>query len=227
METGKTAKYFKYAIGEIILVVIGILIALSINNWNEQRKISNKEKELLTEIYTYIKYDTIQLKKEYYDLQKVVSYGNFIKKKFQDNSPYEKKLDTAFVLISEGYVTEVNYSTYNRIENVGLEIIKNDSIRTLMTQYYERSKHLKYIEDYFENTKFFRQQIYPKYFKSYRHSTYAIPIDYESLKINSEFNIALDYGLNDAKFFMRFSKIKKMEAKALLKLIKKEIQIKN
>ena len=38
METGKTSKYLKYAIGEIILVVIGILIALQINNWNENRK---------------------------------------------------------------------------------------------------------------------------------------------------------------------------------------------
>jgi hypothetical protein len=38
MEKNKTGKYFKYAIGEIILVVIGILIALSINNWNEDRK---------------------------------------------------------------------------------------------------------------------------------------------------------------------------------------------
>ncbi|MCI4666652.1 MAG: DUF6090 family protein [Bacteroidia bacterium] len=35
---GKTGKYFKYAIGEILLVVIGILIALGINNWNENRK---------------------------------------------------------------------------------------------------------------------------------------------------------------------------------------------
>lgn len=38
METGKTTKYLKYAIGEIFLVVIGILIALQINNWNEVRK---------------------------------------------------------------------------------------------------------------------------------------------------------------------------------------------
>ncbi|NNL79184.1 MAG: hypothetical protein HKO67_01725, partial [Flavobacteriaceae bacterium] len=38
MEAGKTSKYLKYAIGEIVLVVIGILIALQINNWNEDRK---------------------------------------------------------------------------------------------------------------------------------------------------------------------------------------------
>jgi hypothetical protein len=38
MEKNKTGKYLKYAIGEIILVVIGILIALSINNWNENKK---------------------------------------------------------------------------------------------------------------------------------------------------------------------------------------------
>jgi len=36
MKQNKTAKYFKYAIGEIVLVVIGILIALHINNWNEE-----------------------------------------------------------------------------------------------------------------------------------------------------------------------------------------------
>ena len=38
METGKTSLYIKYAIGEIILMVIGIHIALQINNWNEHRK---------------------------------------------------------------------------------------------------------------------------------------------------------------------------------------------
>ena len=42
---GKTGKYFKYAIGEILLVVIGILIALQINNWNEQQKDNKLEQE--------------------------------------------------------------------------------------------------------------------------------------------------------------------------------------
>ncbi len=38
MEKNKTGKYLKYAVSEIVLVVIGILIAISINNWNENRK---------------------------------------------------------------------------------------------------------------------------------------------------------------------------------------------
>ena len=47
MNEGKTANYLKYAIGEIILVVIGILLALQVNNWNEARKDRAKEKVIL------------------------------------------------------------------------------------------------------------------------------------------------------------------------------------
>jgi hypothetical protein len=43
LSEGKTGKYFKYAIGEIVLVVFGILIALSINNWNENKKERKEE----------------------------------------------------------------------------------------------------------------------------------------------------------------------------------------
>jgi len=50
METGKTSRYLKYAIGEILLVMIGILLALQVNNWNEGRKARNAEKELVQNI---------------------------------------------------------------------------------------------------------------------------------------------------------------------------------
>ncbi|MFD1004965.1 DUF6090 family protein [Winogradskyella aquimaris] len=52
----KTSKYFKYAIGEIILVMIGILLALQVNNWNEERKHHKSEKEF----YKGIAYDLNQ-----------------------------------------------------------------------------------------------------------------------------------------------------------------------
>ena len=46
----KTGKYFQYAIGEIILVMIGILLALQVNNWNEDRKERTSEQKILNEI---------------------------------------------------------------------------------------------------------------------------------------------------------------------------------
>lgn len=55
------SKYSRYAIGEILLVVIGILIALQINNWNENRKNNTKEQFLLASINKEFKANKIQL----------------------------------------------------------------------------------------------------------------------------------------------------------------------
>jgi hypothetical protein len=53
----KFQKYFRYAFGEILLVVIGILIALQVNNWNEQRKQDDEFKVTLEQIYNALKID--------------------------------------------------------------------------------------------------------------------------------------------------------------------------
>jgi len=57
----KTGMYLKYALGEIILVVIGILLALQINNWNENRINQQKEKLILKELHNEFKSNKIQL----------------------------------------------------------------------------------------------------------------------------------------------------------------------
>ncbi len=61
LSEGKTGKYFKYAIGEIILVVIGILIAVSINNWNEARKDKITEQKVLKTLKSDFKSNLTQL----------------------------------------------------------------------------------------------------------------------------------------------------------------------
>ena len=61
MEKNNTTKYFKYAIGEIALVVIGILIALSINNWNENRKESGYLNLVYQQLQKDLKADTLNV----------------------------------------------------------------------------------------------------------------------------------------------------------------------
>ena len=58
---GKKGSYYKYAFGEIILLVLGILIALSINNWNEERKNNLIEKKLILNIIKDLRLDSIYI----------------------------------------------------------------------------------------------------------------------------------------------------------------------
>ena len=51
----KTGKYFKYAIGEVILVMVGILLALQVNNWNEEKKTTLLEEKVLRELRETLK----------------------------------------------------------------------------------------------------------------------------------------------------------------------------
>ena len=57
IKENKVGKYLLYAIGEIVLVVIGILIALQINTWNEDRKQSTSEDEFITSVKNDLKQD--------------------------------------------------------------------------------------------------------------------------------------------------------------------------
>ena len=56
---GKTSQYLKYAIGEIVLVMIGILLALQVNNWNEDRKLKTELNSILKTVKEDLKTDTI------------------------------------------------------------------------------------------------------------------------------------------------------------------------
>lgn len=62
LRNGNTKRYIKYAIGEIFLVMIGILLAVQINNWNEDRKTENELKNILKTISADLQRDTLVAK---------------------------------------------------------------------------------------------------------------------------------------------------------------------
>jgi hypothetical protein len=93
----KTSKYFKYAIGEIVLVVIGILIALQINNWNEVRKENQKEKATLQRFLNDLKADSINFKTN-------LNYINSIDSLHIKIYAYSRKLDSTIAFQNPTYI---------------------------------------------------------------------------------------------------------------------------
>lgn len=114
METGKTAIYFKYAIGEIVLVVIGILIALQINNWNEHQKSIKKEAEVI-----------VSLKQE------ITSNINDLEKTLKINESFIIKTDSLLEILNGDLKELHTTSTIARAfdyETLSIEIPELDNI---------------------------------------------------------------------------------------------------
>ena len=138
MEKNKTGKYLKYAIGEIILVVIGILIALQINNWNEKRKIKHKEtivlKELLTSINSDLKayenFSEPKIERKKRGLDSLFTYV-FDKKEIKDSLFID-----FYTNMSQDIFLRFDSGPFEGLKSSGLDIISNDSLRTAINNAY-------------------------------------------------------------------------------------------
>jgi hypothetical protein len=131
LSEGKTGKYFKYAVGEIILVVIGILIALQINNWNEDRKNRTIEKETLSSLKSDLQSALEQLEtkinqnKGYRILDSILLDAIYYKKEIPVDSLENLTLKHIW---SPGFDPELG--TLNEILSSGkMEIIKNVELK--------------------------------------------------------------------------------------------------
>jgi hypothetical protein len=136
MEKNKTGKYLKYAIGEIVLVVIGILIALSINNWNEHRIEENQLKEYLLAIKKNINNDILELNKDAIIRDTLRSKNRRAFEEFNKGILNVETMNEAQDFFYEFYFTP-NKSGYEAIKNSGLlGKLTNSSLGSLLHKYY-------------------------------------------------------------------------------------------
>ncbi len=138
MSENKTGRYFKYAIGEILLVVIGILIALQINNWNESRKEAVKEQIVLKKL-------VIELNNDVQVIKEVIEGGrlNVAHYKFclnvlsnqvkTDRNTFRKRFFSTVVFL--GF--DINRTTFNSItESRTIDFIKNNQLVDSLNAFY-------------------------------------------------------------------------------------------
>ena len=131
LSEGKTGKYLKYAIGEIVLVVIGILIALQINNWNEYRKDKIAELNILQDIKGSISTDIQQLKLRIELANNDIRSANIILNHLEKNLPYNDSLNQDFIIITstanKAFTPQI--SAYKVLESKGLDLISNKQLK--------------------------------------------------------------------------------------------------
>jgi Family of unknown function (DUF6090) len=133
----KTGKYLKYALGEIVLVVIGILIALSINNWNEDRKSRIFERETLKNLKVGMELDLLDIEGNIKGHRRGLESQNIVINWFESDLPYTDSLCHHFASGNWFTVFVSDKSSFETLKTIGVNLISSDSLRDKILYLYE------------------------------------------------------------------------------------------
>lgn len=127
-------RYFFYAGGEIVLVVIGILIALQVNNWNQERNNRKKEKialqELIINLETNIEHFTYNISME----DSTIVGIDIIINHLANHLPYHDSLNHYFKRISWMEQISIATSTFDVLKSNGFDLINSESLKSEIVQ---------------------------------------------------------------------------------------------
>jgi hypothetical protein len=144
------SKYLFYALGEILLVVIGILIALQINNWNEERKNREKEKYYLNSIKTSIELSQKELNRVINDAKLISSCADtlFLLLAQKNYAPLEGYfLDSLMFSANDYSLISLNDGGIQELMNTGsLGLVQDERIRLHLASWDERMHQIRKFE---------------------------------------------------------------------------------
>ena len=147
-DDNKPLKYMRYAIGEIVLVVIGILIALQINTWNEQRKNKIKIISFFKEVQSDLLKDisNIEETRSLYKMKDSLAYLVLNNELTRDDYKKSDHWEELFLLIANYNIFQFDTNGYNNLKlNVNDIPLSNKAIYDSLTTLYEQYK--KILED--------------------------------------------------------------------------------
>lgn len=135
MVEGALKKYLIYAIGEVLLVMIGILLALQVNNWNEGRKEKQFEKNLLLELRDNLLGDIDQNNKQIILQNKGINHIERLINHIDSKLPFNDTLKFTSVTYFE--IFNVNRAAYETLKNGGVEKLSSNQLKRELSNYYD------------------------------------------------------------------------------------------
>lgn len=134
-------RYILYALGEITLVVIGILIALQINNWNEWRKDRKVEQVVLEDIRDNIIRNNQLIETALEKFHQINQSTKIVKNAIKRKSPYSDSLKVHFYqsIKHGGFLLRLNSDGYESLRNIGFSIIQNEELKDQILSLFEVS----------------------------------------------------------------------------------------
>lgn len=215
-------KYLFYATGEIVLVVIGILIALQINNWNELKKEKAVEVKTLREISDAIGSDLYDINENIIGFSYRINAYKVLLEHIEDNSPWDDELRESINQI-KGITTFIsNIGPYETLKSRGLTTITNDTLRLKIASYYDIEYDKLYTKEssYHEH---FTNYIKPSIMEFFYIENVLEPIDYVKLLKDFRFKQIITWALNTETYMLNTYDQIRIKASDLSDLVDKEI----
>tara|TARA_R110002124_G_scaffold47149_1_gene140660 strand:- start:10491 stop:11219 length:729 start_codon:yes stop_codon:yes gene_type:complete len=224
----KFSKYLLYAIGEIVLVVIGILIALQINNWNENRKERNIEQILLNQLFKDFESNDTIIKNGLADYQRNLKFQNAILKHTGPNVnlPENKKtLDSLYTLFYPKVALVFGSLNFTSQQ---IERINNEQLKVSLSKFPSIFSSYQETENRLANLTINQRQIHQKYVSLLNYmpqfNQKKFESDYLGWLRNREFqNITVDKNWVSRQAIGELNKLAEQN-KIILDLIKKEVK---
>lgn len=149
----KFIKYLFYAIGEIILVVIGILIALQINNWNESNKLRKEETLYLERLRIDLVKDTLYYNENIERANLLIDRNkSFLEKIYEEQKSVEEGRELMKTPLWDSEYLVIQDNTYRELVSSGkLNIISNPSLKVALVDFYRKLESKEnYIKEFNE-----------------------------------------------------------------------------
>lgn len=128
---------WKYALGELILIFLGISLAIWFNNWNDSRKDKNLERSLLNQIYDEIDNSLGDVESDLSILIQGLKSHYTVYDAINSDEPYSDELAFHFFFMQRDEYTYPILTTYESAKLNGLKVISDDTIRYLIERLYE------------------------------------------------------------------------------------------